>query len=152
RAVLDPRVEQRLDDLVAALEHVADDDATEVLRELSRVVALVQADAERPELRAQRRVDALGRARQLMAGCRRERRDAAHERAADAENVYAHRGLADQQVDLNSVVTTTQGATADETRAYTVRSCISSRSGGVAGTGPQRSATSADDRPITMNW
>ncbi len=84
------RIEQRLDDGIAAAQHVADHDAIEVLRQLRLVPSLVQLDAELAQLRAHGRIDVLVRPGDLMPGGLRKRGDPAHERAADAEDVQAH--------------------------------------------------------------
>ena len=83
------RVQQRLDDGLAARQRVADDDAFDAGVD-RRVVALDELDAELLELRAHRRVDVLIGARDVVPGLLRDGRDAAHEGAADAEDVDAH--------------------------------------------------------------
>jgi hypothetical protein len=90
RVIRQPGVEQSFDHRLAPRERVADDDAIEVRIEPALVVALLELDAELLELRAHRRVDVLIRARDFVAGGLRDRRDAAHERAADAEDVNPH--------------------------------------------------------------
>ena len=56
----------------------------------SRLVALDHLDAERRELRAHRRIDVAVGARDAMARGAGQRGDAAHEGAADAEDVHVH--------------------------------------------------------------
>ena len=89
----EPRIEQCFDRRVAARHRVADHDASSrsADRAVPAVIALHQRDAERFELRAHRRVDACVGALDLVAQLARERGDAAHEGAADAEDVQAHR-------------------------------------------------------------
>ena len=83
-------LQQRFDQRVAAAHDVADDDDVRPQLQLLRLVALDQLDAERGELVGHRRIDVLVRAGDAMAGRARQRRDAAHERAADPENVNVH--------------------------------------------------------------
>ena len=90
RDVRQAAVQQALDDGLAAAHDVADDDHVGVQVELRGVVALDQRDALRLELRAHRRVDVGVRTGDAVARGARERRDAAHERAADAEDVQVH--------------------------------------------------------------
>ena len=91
RRVGDAAFQQRFDERVAAAHHVADDDDVGLAAaSCSGLVALDQFDAERCELLRHRRIDVLVRAGDPMAGGARQRRDAAHERAADAENVNVH--------------------------------------------------------------
>ena len=82
-------VQQRFDDGFAARQRIADDDALDAGID-RRLVALDELDAEARELRAHRRVDVLIGARDVVAGFFRDGRDAAHERAADAEDMDAH--------------------------------------------------------------
>ena len=58
--------------------------------ELGGVETRGELDAERLELRAHGWIDVLVRARDAMAGGLGDGGDAAHERAADAENVNVH--------------------------------------------------------------
>src|SRR5690606_9257793 len=77
---------------VAARERIADHDHVAVGGDVVRVVALAQADAQRLELGGHRRVHGLVAALDRVAELARERRDAAHEGAGDAEDVQFHRG------------------------------------------------------------
>jgi hypothetical protein len=58
--------------------------------QLPGVVALDQLDAQRAQLLAHRRVDAGVAARDAVAGLARQRRQPAHEGAADAQDVNVH--------------------------------------------------------------
>ncbi len=83
-------VEDRFDQRVAAHDRVADDEEIRRERELIGVVALDQLDAEGGKLVAHRRVDVGVAAGHPVPGLARERRQSAHERAADAEDVQVH--------------------------------------------------------------
>ncbi len=84
-------LEQRLDHRLAARHDVADHDHVRRGGELRGLEALGQRDAERFELRAHRRIDIAVRAGDSEARGAREGGDAAHESAADAEDVDVHR-------------------------------------------------------------
>src|SRR5690606_8619267 len=64
--------------------------AVDSVRKTRVVVALGELDAEAFELRAHGRIDVRVGARDAMARRLRDRGDAAHEGAADAEDVYVH--------------------------------------------------------------
>ena len=83
-------VEDRLHQRVAARHHIADDEHVGRKRELVRVKALDQFDAQGVQLLTHRRIDTGIAASDLVAGLARERRQAAHESAADAEDVKVH--------------------------------------------------------------
>ena len=88
-------VEDRFHQRVAADDRVADDVEIRCERELLGAVAFDQVDAERAQLLAHRRVDVGVAAGHRVAAFARQRRDASHEGAADAEDVEVHRkGLA----------------------------------------------------------
>ena len=83
-------VEHRLYDVEPAADDIADDDAIRSVFQLRRIEAFVNPDAQLFELRAHGRIDpgiatCNFVAARLGQGC-----DAAHERAADSEYVYAH--------------------------------------------------------------
>ncbi len=91
-------VQQVFDRRVATRHRIADDDeirrrcrigAAEVL---GRIAGL-QGNAERGELVAHRRVDVLVGSLDRVAEFARERGDATHERAADAQNMQFHAGI-----------------------------------------------------------
>jgi hypothetical protein len=82
--------EQGLDERTAAAHDVADDEDVGPQRELVGLVAFDHVDAERRELRAHRRIDVAVRTRHAVARGACDGGDAAHERAADAENVQMH--------------------------------------------------------------
>src|SRR4029077_5239274 len=80
---------------IAARDDVADHEHVGVLRrarELRRRVAFDQLDPERIQLRAHGRVDVGVATGHAMAGGARDRRETAHEGAADAEDVEMHCG------------------------------------------------------------
>ncbi len=108
RRVRQPAVEQPLDDRLAAAHHVADDDDVGLEVELFRSIALDQRDALRLELRAHRRVDAGIRAGDAVARRAGQRGDAAHERAADAEDVQVHQAPAPKTLREIAIVATVQ--------------------------------------------
>src|SRR5690606_20078278 len=96
--VRDARVEQMFDRGITARQRVADDH--EIRRacrggvtEMLRAITGMQGDAEPFELGAHRRIHILVGARNLVTQLARERRDAAHEGSADAEDVDAHQFL-----------------------------------------------------------
>ena len=83
-------VEDGLHQRVAARDDVADDEHIGLQRDLLRAPAFRQVDALSCELCAHGRID-VGVAPGHAVPCRsREERDAAHERAADAEDVQVH--------------------------------------------------------------
>ena len=71
-------------------DHVADHPDIRVEGELIGAEPFDQLDAERAQLVAHRRVDVGVAAGDLVAGLARQRGDAAHEGAADAEDVDVH--------------------------------------------------------------
>ena len=85
-----PRVEDRFHERVAPGDDVADHPEIGPQRHLIGAVALCQLDAERLELLAHRRIDIRVAAGDAMPGLLRDRCDAAHECAADAEDVKVH--------------------------------------------------------------
>src|SRR3972149_1932575 len=85
-----PPVEDRFHERVAAGHHIADDPQVGHEAQLVRAVAFDQFDAERGELIAHRRIDVGVAAGDPESGLLRDRRDSAHEGAADAENVEMH--------------------------------------------------------------
>ncbi len=102
-------VEQRFDQRIATAHHVADHEHVRVQLELVGLVAFDDVDAERRELRAHRRVDVAIGAGDTVAGGARDGRDAAHERAADAEDVQVQSqpppplARCEQQVDQQEI-------------------------------------------------
>ena len=85
-----PAVQDLFHQRVAARDHVADHEQIGPELHLLRRIAFDQLDALRRELGAHRRIDVGVATGDLVAGLARDRRDAAHERAADAENVDMH--------------------------------------------------------------
>ena len=83
-------VENRLEQRVAARHRVADHVHVGLQVELAAVVAFDQPDALLLELGAHRRIHVGVAAGHGMAGCAREQRNAAHEGAADAEDMDVH--------------------------------------------------------------
>ena len=84
----EPAVEHRLHHRLAARHDVADDaEVRLVFVELRGVVALMQADAEVAQLVAHRRIDLGVAAGDDVAALARDLREAAHESAANAEDV-----------------------------------------------------------------
>jgi hypothetical protein len=86
------RVEDFLQQRIAARNGIADDEQVGRQAGLGGVVALDQFDALSLELGAHRRIDIGIAARHAMAGRPRQQGDAAHEGAADAEDVDVHGG------------------------------------------------------------
>src|SRR5262249_54269237 len=84
------RIEDRLHERVAACDHVADHPEIGLERELLGAVALDQLYAKPCELLAHRRIDVRVAAGDAMARLLRDRRDAAHESPANAEDVQVH--------------------------------------------------------------
>src|SRR6185436_9653107 len=80
-------VEDRLHQRVAARHDVAHDPDIRLERELARVEALGELDAQRTQLVAHRRIDVGVAARHPVAGRLGDGGDAAHEGAANAEDV-----------------------------------------------------------------
>jgi hypothetical protein len=80
-------VEQGLDRRIAPRQCIADHDRIAVGREVFGQIALLQRDAERLELRGHGRVYRLVTAFDIVAEFARERGDAAHEGAGNAEDV-----------------------------------------------------------------
>ena len=91
--VRDASIEDRLDQRVAAGDDVADDEQIGFQRELRRVVAFDQFDAERAQLIAHRRVHAFVATGDAVTRFARKRREPAHEGPADAENVNVHASI-----------------------------------------------------------
>ena len=83
-------LEQRLDHRRTASHDVADHHHIGRGLELRRLETLDDFDAERRELRAHGRINVAVRPGHPMARGLGDRRDAAHEGAADPENVYVH--------------------------------------------------------------
>ena len=73
-----------------AADHVADDKHVGLQGQLVGAKTFDQIDAQGPQLVAHRRVNASVATRHLVACLARERGQAAHERAADAQYVYMH--------------------------------------------------------------
>src|ERR1700686_1445638 len=90
RGIRQVAIEHGLDHRHAARHDVADDDDLGLELELFGVVALDQFDAERAQLRAQRRIHIAVRTGDAVSGRARDRGDAAHERAANSENMNVH--------------------------------------------------------------
>ena len=92
RPGLDPvaTVQNRFHERIAAGHHIAHHPQIGSKPDLLCVVAFDQVDAKRDELIAHRRVDVGVAAGDTMASVLRERGDAAHESAADAEDVNVH--------------------------------------------------------------
>src|SRR5690606_36203594 len=80
-------LEDGLHERVAPRHDVADDPEVGPQRELAGLVALDQLDAERAQLVAHRGIDIRVAAGDAMPRLPGDRRDAAHEGAADAEDV-----------------------------------------------------------------
>jgi len=85
-------VEDRLHQRIAARDHVADQEQVGFQPNLLRVPAFDELDALRLQLGAHRRVDVGVAAGHLVACLLRDRSDAAHEGAADAQDVDVHLG------------------------------------------------------------
>ncbi len=83
-------LEQRFDDRHAARHDIAHHHHVRSRRELARIEARDELDAQRLELRAHGWIDVLVRTGDAMARGLGDGGDAAHERAADAENVNVH--------------------------------------------------------------
>ena len=90
RGVRDAAVEQRFDERIAATHDVADDDDIRIQLQLLGVVAFDEIDAHRSKLLRHGRINALIRPRDAMAQLTRQRGDASHECAADAEDMKVH--------------------------------------------------------------
>ena len=90
RCVRDAAFEQRLDHRHAARHDIADHHHIRRRVELRGVETGHDVDAERLELRAHRRIDVAVGPGDAMTGGARDGRDAAHEGAADAEDVQVH--------------------------------------------------------------
>ena len=93
RGIRSSAVEDRFEQRISARDGIADDEHVGVpgdLVELRRLVALNQFDAECGKLFAHRRVDVGVATGHGVAGLSRDRSEAAHERAADAEDVQMH--------------------------------------------------------------
>ena len=113
-------VEHLLDRGIAARERVADDDFVAIVRNVFGRVALAQRDAELLELRRHRRIDRLVAAFDLMPEFARERGDAAHEGAGDAEDVdFQGRGTSKQRLPCGAQPTSLTGAIASRMRVNT---------------------------------
>src|SRR5690606_5144305 len=100
-------IQQRFDDRVAAAEDVADDHAVEIVVQLAFVVPLVQPDPELAQLGAHRRVDVLVGTGHLVAGCLRKGRDAAHEGAANSEDMNPHQVVTGKSASRNAIEVST---------------------------------------------
>ena len=85
-----PGVEDGLHQRIAARHHVADDELVGLQRQLLGAETFQQLDAERLQLLAHRRVDVGVAARHPVTGLAGDGGDAAHEGAADAEDVDVH--------------------------------------------------------------
>src|SRR3546814_9974046 len=83
-------VEYVLHRRVAARHDIADHDHVRCRLQMRRLVALHERDAERFELRRHRRPGIGVGTGDRMTGFARDRRDAGHEGAADAEDMDAH--------------------------------------------------------------
>ena len=83
-------IEDGFHQCIAARHHVADDEDIGLDGHLRRAEAFDQLDAQRLELIAHRRVDVGIAAGDAVAGFTRQRRQSAHESAADAEDVDVH--------------------------------------------------------------
>ena len=92
RGVRNAAFEQRLDDRHAARHDIAHHHDVRLRRELAGFESRDELDAERLELRAHGWIDVLVRTGDTMARGLGDGGDAAHERAADAENVNVHDG------------------------------------------------------------
>ena len=88
--VREPAIEDRFHQRIAARDDVADDEEVGAESELVETPAFDEADALRLELRAHRRIDVGIAAGDGVAGLAGDGGDAAHERAADAEDVDVH--------------------------------------------------------------
>ena len=88
--VVEPFVEHVLDRRIAARQRVADHDLLAVVADRIRRIAFAQRDAQLFELGGHRRIDVLVAAFDLVTGLARQRRHAAHEGAADTEDVEFH--------------------------------------------------------------
>ena len=84
------RVEDGLHQRVAPGDDVADHEEIGLERQLFRVEAFDQLDAQGPELVAHGRIDVGVAAGDGVAGFSRQGRQAAHEGAADAQDVNVH--------------------------------------------------------------
>jgi hypothetical protein len=84
-------VQQRFDHGLAARHDIADDDDVRLRAQLGRLEPFDHLDPESFQLRAHRRVDVAIGAGDTMAGGARDGGDAAHERAADAQDMHVHR-------------------------------------------------------------
>jgi len=98
-------VEHRLQQRVAASDRIADHEEVGRERQLGSVVAPDELDAERSELLAHGWIDVGVAARDAMAGLARERGDASHEGAADAEDVQMHRPILGRHVGAPAAAT-----------------------------------------------
>jgi len=83
-------VEDRLHEGVATAHYIAYHPKIWLERELIGTIALEQLDALGEELRAHRRINIGVASRDAVAGRLRDRGDAPHEGAADAEDVNVH--------------------------------------------------------------
>ena len=91
KTILQAAIEHGFHERVAARHYVAHDPDIGREADLVRAKSLDQFDALLGELRAHGRIDVGVAAGHRMAGRLRDCRDAAHESAADAENVEMHR-------------------------------------------------------------
>ena len=82
-----PAVENFFHQRIAARHHIADHEQIRLQRDLFRVETFDQLDALRFELRAHRRINIGVAAGDIVACFRAQSGDAAHEGAADAENM-----------------------------------------------------------------
>ena len=83
-------VEHGFEERIAARHHIADDEAVRRQRQLLGAIALDQFDAGRAQLIAHRRIDRGIAAGDAMPGSLRKTRNAAHEGAADSQDVQVH--------------------------------------------------------------
>src|ERR1019366_713300 len=86
-------IEDRLHERVAAHDRIAHDEQIGRQAQLPGVVAVDQLDAEGGELIAHRRIDVGVAAGDAVPGVARQGGNAAHERAADTEDVQVHRSI-----------------------------------------------------------
>ena len=93
-------IEHAFDDGIAARHRVADHDQIDRAIQMFGFVALIERDAERGELVAHRRIDIGVAAGDVVAHFARERGQAAHEGAANSQNIQFH----DRSVRLRGAV------------------------------------------------
>ena len=86
------RIQNRLDQRIAARHHIADHIQIRAQRALGGIETLDQLDAERAQLVAHRRIDIGVAAGDAQTGLAGDRRQPAHEGPADSQYVDVHRG------------------------------------------------------------